>query len=170
MQIEKNQIPAAICQDRLVLLWSIGFGVTIVVLTGQIITKVFLGVETASVAWCTQNFSPLMASIITKWVGANAAQERVVKKQVFYVTFGLSLLYVLIAIVLLCLSGLVNDADLSKVPAHRIAQLETNSLVLGILLVPLGALISACFGKKPVRRTNVVHGESGNVGPPGAEV
>jgi len=168
MQIEKDQIPAATCQDRLVLLWSIGFGVTIV-LTGQIISRVFQGVETASIAWCTQNFSPLMASIITKWVGANADQGRVVKKQVFYVTFGLSLLYVLIAILLLCLSGLVNDQDLSKVPAERIALLETRSLILGILLVPLGVLISACFGKKQVGRTKETPGQTGNARSPKAD-
>jgi uncharacterized membrane protein YozB (DUF420 family) len=148
-KVTEGQISARTCQDRLVLVWSAGLVVTIVILVLQFSNDLFTTHETAAIAWCTQTFSPLLATMIAKYVGVTNAENKIVGRAVFRVAFFLSLVYLVLAVTFLCQSGSLKTAGTMKGDAvQRIAFLETRSLLLGVLMIPLGTLIAACFGSK----------------------
>ncbi len=162
-----DEMEAKVCQDRLVLLWNLGLILTVLIVVGQFSVHVYNGKELSVVAWCTQAFSPLLGTMLAKWTGAVSPGKRKVRRSFFQVAFGLSIVYLGLVIFFVCEMGSLkmkqNPADngnpihatsdeaLKQHDQYRISTLETRGFLLGVIMVPLGASIAACFGGRAPR-------------------
>lgn len=141
-----SQMPADACQGRLVLVWIIGLVICVFMLFFQISAVKVLGKPEAVIAWCSQTYAPLIAIVTAKWTGiANQPAGVVVSRSMFRAAFSLSLVYVTLALAAQFEYGAQPDP---------ITFLQRCGLMLGIIMVPLGATSAACFvGKRSAKTT-----------------
>jgi hypothetical protein len=137
------------CQDQLVIGWLAALAVSISLLVGQL--HLYDGHELGIVGWCTQAYSPLLGTMVARWSGlARTPTTARVHTSVFVAAVSLSVFYLILTNLFLVLAaplrtmGTTDGAD----AITRLAYLNTRSLFLGILMVPLGAVITACFPKR----------------------
>jgi hypothetical protein len=153
MPLDDELVSTQQCQDSLVKVWIVGFVICLILLGSQLYEELFVGHETAAIAWCAQTFSPLLVTMLAKWQGLiTVVTDSKVRLLVFRLTYGLSVVYLLAAFVILWETApATTQGTLVKDSAGRIVALESWSAFLGLMLVPLGVLVTACFQGKTVR-------------------
>jgi hypothetical protein len=162
--VNAGEMKATSCQDRLMFVWIVGLVIVVLLLLTQIMSGIFQGKEVAVIGWCTQALSPLLGSMVAKWAGVGRSDNRVVRTPVFWSAACLSALYICMIVAFLGQSAIapkienshnnipISATDQKTLEEHiqrSVELLTTDSLLLGLVMVPLGCVITACFGGKP---------------------
>jgi polyferredoxin len=169
---------ASDCQLWLIVLWTIGVFVTLLILGMQVGHELYGEHIHAVVGWCMQAFAPLFGTLLLKFTAARITNSRFVDRRVFVVACCVSALYLIGVNVLLSSTSEITKDQIVAEPApaacsqkcsaectycihsdsqviqtslvnKRLDRLEDYSLLTELALIPVGGLIVACLGKEP---------------------
>lgn len=143
---ERISVPA--CQRRLATVWFLGGGVVFAILVVQTLTQHYGDQARDAWGWFLPTVMPILTLIVSATAVTKAESQATVDRAVFYISFGLSLFYLLLVI-----ATIAYQIFTTLKPSDMIDLMKTSNLWLGPVQGLLGISLGVFFGKREHAKT-----------------
>lgn len=138
---DRISVPA--CQRRLATVWFLGGGVVFAILVIQTLTQHYGDQARDAWGWFLPTVMPILTLIVSATAVTKAESQATVDRSVFYISFGLSLFYLLLVI-----ATIAYQIFTTLKPPEMIGLMKTSNLWLGPVQGLLGISLGVFFGKR----------------------
>lgn len=143
---ERISVPA--CQRRLATVWFLGAGVVFAILVIQTLNQHYGDQARDAWGWFLPTVMPILTLIVSATAVTKAESQATVDRSVFYISFGLSLFYLLLVI-----ATIAYQIFTTLKPSEMIELMKTSNLWLGPVQGLLGISLGVFFGKREDAKT-----------------
>lgn len=143
---DRISVPA--CQRRLATVWFLGGGVVFAILVIQTLNQHYGDQSRDAWGWFLPTVMPILTLIVSATAVTKAESQATVDRSVFYISFGLSLFYLLLVI-----GTIAYQIFTTLKPSEMIDLMKTSNLWLGPVQGLLGISLGVFFGKREDAKT-----------------
>lgn len=143
---DRISVPA--CQRRLATVWFLGGGVVFAILVIQTLNQHYGDQARDAWGWFLPTVMPILTLIVSATAVTKAESQATVDRSVFYISFGLSLFYLLLVI-----GTIAYQIFTTLKPSEMIDLMKTSNLWLGPVQGLLGISLGVFFGKREDAKT-----------------
>lgn len=138
-----DRISVPSCQRRLATVWFLGGGVVFAILVIQTLNQHYGDQARDAWGWFLPTVMPILTLIVSATAVTKAESQATVDRSVFYISFGLSLFYLLLVI-----GTIAYQIFTTLKPSEMIDLMKTSNLWLGPVQGLLGISLGVFFGKR----------------------
>ena len=142
-----DRISVPSCQRRLATVWFLGGGVVFAILVIQTLNQHYGDQARDAWGWFLPTVMPILTLIVSATAVTKAESQATVDRSVFYISFGLSLFYLLLVI-----GTIAYQIFTTLKPSEMIDLMKTSNLWLGSVQGLLGISLGVFFGKREDRK------------------
>lgn len=138
-----ERISVSACQRRLATVWFLGGGTVFAILVVQTLNQHYGDQARDAWGWFLPTVMPILTLIVSATAVTKAESQATVDRSVFYISFGLSLFYLLLVI-----ATIAYQIFTTLKPSEMIELMKTSNLWLGPVQGLLGISLGVFFGKR----------------------